>query len=134
METHAIYPSENDIENWYRGLSFVQKWVKWVGLPYKNADTDVRTHKENSEKYREFYLNTPLMNNKSYKDYYNDAVGLAKLYIRAAAILYDVNHADFKDELRTQFLTIVQNADLRNPLENTILGDAKKAYAECYGP
>jgi hypothetical protein len=133
METHAIYPSENDIENWNRGLSFIQKWVKWIGLPYKKADTDLRTNKENSEKYKEYCLNIPLTTSKSYEDYYNDAVELASLYVKAANKLYEINHVDFKDELRTQFLKIVQNADLRNPLDNNILKDAKKAYSEYYG-
>jgi hypothetical protein len=132
-ETHAIFPSENDIENWNRGLSFIQKWVKWIGLPYKKADTDLRTNKENSEKYKEYCLNTPLTTSKSYEDYYNDAVELASLYIRAANTLYEINHADFKDEHRTQFLQIVRNADLRNPLDNNILNEAKKAYSEYYG-
>jgi hypothetical protein len=131
-ETHAIYPSENDIENWYRGLSFIQKWVKWIGLPYKKADTDFRTNRENSEKYKEYCLNTPLAAGKSYEDYYNDAVGLSSLYIRAANKLYGINHADFKDEFRKQFLTIVRNADLRNPLDNNILEEAKSAYSAYY--
>jgi hypothetical protein len=131
-ETHAIYPSENDIENWYRGLSFIQKWVKWIGLPYKKADADFRTNKENSENYKEYCLNTPLAAGKSYADYYNDAVGLSALYIRAANKLYEINHADFKDEFRKQFLTIVRNADLRNPLDNNILEEAKSAYSAFY--
>jgi hypothetical protein len=132
-ETHAIFPSGNDIENWNRGLSFIQKWVKWIGLPYKKADADFRTNKENSEKYKEYCLNTPLTTSKSYEDYYNDAVELASLYIKAANKLYEINHADFKDEHRTQFLQIVRNADLRNPLDNNILEEAKKAYSEYYG-
>ena len=132
-ETHAIFPSGNDIENWNRGLSFIQKWVKWIGLPYKKADADFRTNKENSENYKEYWLNTPLTTSKSYENYYNDAVELASLYIKAANKLYEINHADFKDEHRTQFLKIVRNADLRNPLDNNILEDAKKAYSEYYG-
>jgi hypothetical protein len=132
-ETHAIFPSGNDIENWNRGLSLIQKWVKWIGLPYKKADTDFRTNKENSENYKEYCLNTPLTTSKSYEDYYNDAVELASLYIKAANKLYEINHADFKDEHRTQFLKIVRNADLRNPLDNNIMEDAKKAYSEFYG-
>jgi hypothetical protein len=132
-ETHAIFPSGNDIENWNRGLSLIQKWVKWIGVPYKKADTDFRTNKENSENYKEYCLNTPLTTRKSYEDYYNDAVELASLYIKAANKLYEINHADFKDEHRTQFLKIVRNADLRNPLDNNIMEDAKKAYSEFYG-
>jgi hypothetical protein len=132
-ETHAIFPSEHDIEHWHRGLSFIQKWARWIGLPYKKADTDLRTNKENSEKYREYCLNTPLAAGKSYEDYYNDAVGLAVLYSKAAGKLYEINHAEFKDDLRTQFLSIVRNADLRNPLDTTILNDAKTAYAAWYG-
>jgi hypothetical protein len=107
--------------------------VKWIGLPYKKADADFRTNKENSEKYKEYCLKTPLTTSKSYEDYYNDAVELASLYIKAANKLYEINHADFKDEHRTQFLQIVRNADLRNPLDNNILEEAKKAYSEYYG-
>lgn len=129
-ETYAIFPTGNDIENWNRGLSFIQKWAKLIGLPYGKADADFRTNKENSENYKEYCLNTPLTTNKSYESYYNDAVELALLYIRAANKLYEINHTDFKDELRTQFLTIVRNADLRNPLDNNILENAKKAYSE----
>jgi hypothetical protein len=132
-ETHAIFPSENDIEHWYRGLSFIQKWLKWIGLPYKKADTDFRTKGETSEKYKEFCLDTPLAAGKSYEDYYRDAVQLSSLYIRAAGKFYGINHAGFKDELRTQFLAIVRNADLRNPLDNNILEDAQCAYSAYYG-
>ena len=131
-DTHAIFPSEKDIEHWYRGLSFIQKWVKWIGLPYRKADADFRTGRENSQKYKEYYLNTPLTPGKSYQDYYNEAVELSSLYIRAAGKLYEINHTDFMDELRRQFLTIVQNADLRNPLDTNILENAKKAYSAYY--
>jgi hypothetical protein len=133
IEAHAVYPSEKEIENWARGLLFIYQWVKWIGLPYKNADRDFRAHKENSEKYKEYWLNTCLTKSKSYQDYYNNAVELASIYIKAANKLYDINHADFKDEYRKQFLTIVRNADLTNPIDTTILEDAKKAYSEYYG-
>jgi hypothetical protein len=132
IEAHAVYPSEKEIENWVRGLLFIYKWVKWIGLPYKNADRDFRTNKANSERYKEYWLNTSLTNGKSYEDYYNNAVELASIYVKAANKLYDINHADFKDEYRTQFLTIVRNADLTNPVDTTILEDAKKAYSEYY--
>ena len=133
IEAHAIYPSEKDIENWVRGLLFVYKLGSWFGLPYKNANKDFRTHKENSEKYKEYWLNTRLTKSKSYEDYYNNAVELASIYVKAANKLYDMNHADFKDDYRRQFLKIVINADLTNPIDNTILEDAKKAYSEYYG-
>jgi hypothetical protein len=133
IETHAIYPSETEIENWVRGLLFVYKFAKRFGLPYKYADIDFRTHKEKSEKYKEYWLNTILTTNKSYEDYYTNAVELAAIYCKAANKLFEINHADFKDEHRRQFLKIVRNADLTNPLDNHILEDAKNAYSEFYG-
>jgi hypothetical protein len=133
IETHAIYPSEKEIENWVRGLLFVYKFAKRFGLPYKYSDRDYRTHKEKSEKYKEYWLSDILTKGKSYEDYYKNAVELASIYVKAANELYKINHVDFKDEHRRQFLKIVRNADLTNPLDNYILEDAKKAYSEFYG-
>jgi hypothetical protein len=133
IETHGVYPSGKEIENWVRGLLFVYKWVKWFGIPYKKSDIDYRTNKENSQNYKEYWLSTALSENKSYEDYFNDAVELASIYVKAANKLYDINHDDFKDELREQFLKIVRNADLTNPLDTNILEDAKNAWSEYYG-
>ncbi|MDD1676780.1 MAG: zinc dependent phospholipase C family protein [Methanomicrobiales archaeon] len=133
IEAHAIYPSDAEIESWVRGLLFVYKYVKWIGLPFKNADNDFQKNKENSVKYKEYWLSTSLTKNKSYEDYYKNAVELATIYAQAAYHLYEINHIDFKDKHRSQFLKIVINADLSNPLDNEILEDAKKAYSEFYG-
>jgi hypothetical protein len=133
MEAHGMYPSEKEIEDWVRGLLFVYTWAKWIGLPYTSADKDFQTNRENSEKYKEYWLNKPLPQRTSYMDYYNNAVELASIYVKAANKLYEINHADFKDEYRQQFLAIVSKADLTNPLDTTILEDAKKAYREFYG-
>jgi hypothetical protein len=107
--------------------------VKWFGLPYKKSDIDYRTYKESSPNYKEYWLSTGLSKNKSYEYYYRNAVELASLYAKAANKLYDLNHDDFKDEFREQFLKIVSNADLTNPMDNNILEDAKNAYIACYG-
>jgi len=133
IEAHAVYPSEKEIERWVSGLLFIYKYVKWIGLPFKNADIDFQRNKENSEKYKEYCLSESLTKSKSYEDYYKNAVELASIYVKAAYHLYEINHIDFKDEHRRQFLKIVINADLSNPLDNDILEDAKKAYLECYG-
>ncbi len=133
VEAHGIYPSEHDIESWVRGLLFIYKYLRWTGLPYKAADTDIRKNNENSVKYQEYWLNDCLAKGKSYEDYYRAAVELASIYAKAAYQLYEINHIDFNDENRRQFLKIVINADLANPLESNILGDAKKAYSEYFG-
>jgi hypothetical protein len=133
IEAHAVCPSEREIENWVRGLLFVYTWVKWFGLPYKKADRDYRVNGERSPQYEKYWLSTGLSKGKSYEDYYNNAVELATVYIKAANKLYDINHEDFKDELREHFLAIISNADLTNPLDTHILEDAKNAYAGYYG-
>lgn len=132
IEAHAVCPSEHEIENWVRGLLFVYKWGKKVGIPYKKSDIDYRTYKENSLKYKEYWLSTGLVKNKSYEDYFKNAVELASIYIKAANKLYDINHDDFKDELRERFSKIISNADLTNPLDTNILEDSKNAYSEYY--
>lgn len=76
-------------------------------------------------------MNAILTTNKSYEDYYSNAVELASIYCKVANKLFEINHADFKDEHRRQFLKIVRNADLTNPLDNHVLEDAKNAYSEC---
>jgi hypothetical protein len=133
IEAHAVYPSDKEIENWVTGLLFTYTLAKWAGVPYKIADMDFQSNKENSEKYKEYWLSTKLTKSKSYEDYYNNAVELASIYVKAANKLYEINHIDFKDEHRQRFLKIVINADLSNPLDNNILEDAKKAYLEYYG-
>jgi hypothetical protein len=132
IETHGVCPSGKEIENWVSGLLFIYKYVKWIGLPYKHTDLDFRTNKENSEKYKEYWLNNEIKD-MSYEDYYKKAVELASIYVKAAYKLYEINHADFKDEYRRQFLKIVKDADLTNPLDNNILDDAKMAYREYHG-
>jgi hypothetical protein len=133
IEAHAIYPSEHDIDSWVRGLLSIYKYAKWIGLPYKEAANDFQRHKENSEKYKEYWLGHKVMEGLSYKDYYNTAVELASIYARAAYQLYAINHINFEDKHRRQFLQIVINADLANPLDNDILIDAKKAYSKYFG-
>ena len=132
IEAHAIYPSDAEIESWVRGLLFVYKYVKWIGLPYKSADIDFRTNKEDSELYKKYWLNKDLTKGKSYEDYYKWAVELASIYVKAANKLYEISHAEFRDEFRRQFLHIVKDADLTNPLDNNLLDDAKRAYFGYY--
>ena len=132
IETHAVCPTEKEIESWVKGLLFIYKYVKWIGLPYKSADIDFRTNKEDSELYKEYWLNKDHTKGKSYEDYYKWAVELASIYVKAANKLYEISHAEFRDEFRRQFLHIVKDADLTNPLDNNLLDDAKKAYFGYY--
>jgi hypothetical protein len=131
IEAHAIHPSEKDIENWFRGLSFIYSIMKYYG-PYKTANTDFQTNKENSAMYKEFLFSVGPTGG-TYQDYYTSAVALALIYVKAAYRLFDINHADFKDEQRRQFLEIIINADLVNPLDNNILFDATTAYRKYFG-
>jgi hypothetical protein len=131
IEAHAIYPSERAINSWVRGLRSIYKYAKWIGLPYKEAALEFQKNGKKSEKYQEYWLSRA--GGRPYKDFYHDAVELASIYALAAYHLYTINHIDFEDTNRRQFLEIVINADLANPLDNDLLGDAKKAYIKHFG-
>ena len=100
---------------------------------YMAADNDFRNKNENSPKYKEFWLKNSKSGDKSYMDYYHDAVELAAIYAKTANQLYKMNHAQFEDPQRRMFLEIVKNADLTNPLDPNILDDARKAYSKYFG-
>ena len=131
IEAHATHPSEKDIKKWNSGLSFIYSVMKYFG-PYKDANTEFQKNRENSTKYKEFWLSKGPTGDKTYQDYYREAVELASIYVKAAYQLYKINHIDFKDEHRRKFLKIVINADLTNPLDNDILKDAKNAFTEYF--
>jgi hypothetical protein len=132
IEAHSVCPSENEINKWVAGLSTVFNFFGLFG-PYADADKDFQSKHESSEKYKEFWLKNSKSGDKSYMDYYNNAVELASIYAKTANQLYTINHPQFEDPQRRTFLEIVKNADLTNPLDNNILEDARKAYSKHFG-
>jgi hypothetical protein len=132
IEAHSVCPSDKEIKNWFRGLSTVFFILGLYGR-YIDADKDFRSKNESSEKYKEFWLKNSKSGDKSYMDYYHDAVELASIYAKTGNQLYKMHHAKFGDPQRLMFLEIVKNADLTNPLDDNILADARKAYMKYFG-
>jgi hypothetical protein len=136
IEAHAITPSEDEIEGWVDGLLLLLKYIDDYG-PFKDADKDYQQQKQqgkSSEQYRKFWLNqkpqggTFTGKNDKYMDYYNQAVELALIYVKTAFMIFDINIDDFSDEHRINFLKIVKNADLTNPLDRNILDEVKNQF------
>lgn len=135
VEAHAIMPSEGSIEDWVDGVLTVLRLIDNFG-PYVKAHE--RLKKGDDEKFQE-YINLKLpddasedkkndynkvIGTKTYKDFFNDAVDLSVIYIKAAHKIYDSDQLN--DELRDKFRKVVINADLRSPLEKKILLNAQE--------
>jgi hypothetical protein len=132
IEAHSVCPSYWEIKNWFLGLSTVFIIFGFYGS-YIDADKDFQSKNEGSEKYKEFWLKNGKSGDRSYMDYYRDAVELASIYAKTANQIYLLNHVQFEDPQRLAFLEIVKNADLTNPLDNNILEGARKAYLKHFG-
>jgi hypothetical protein len=132
IEAHCVCPSDKEIKNWFRGLSTVFIIFGLYGR-YIDAERDFRSKNESSEKYKKFWLKNDQSGDKSYMDYYHNAVELAVIYAKTANQLYNMKHENFDDPQRRMFLEIVKNADLTNPLDTDILEDARKAYLKHFG-
>ncbi len=120
IETYGTAPDEDEIENAVDGLLMTFRATKLVG-PYKKADKEYKKDRKglNFQK----YVRSP-----KYLDYYNEAVELTTVYIKALYEAYRLlkEGKDFADK-RKWFLEVVRGADLACPLETGILKKAKSA-------
>ena len=120
VESHGVYPKEDEIEDWIDGLLLILRGLKHVG-PYKRAYQELKTQGLNSDKFHRYFT--------GYFDLFFDAIELTSIYWRALFELYDPPEGTIQisDKMRARFRSIVQNADLSSPLQKDILKDARKA-------
>jgi hypothetical protein len=120
VESHGVYPKEEDIEDWVDGLLLILKGIKWIG-PYKRAYEDLKEHGLSSGKFARYF--------RDYMNFFFQAVELTSIYWRMVFELYDPpgNVLQISDLMRKRFKKVVQNADLSSPLQKNILEDAKEA-------
>jgi len=120
VESHGVYPQDQEVENWVDGLLLILRGIKWVG-PYQDAYEDWKSQGSKSEKFA-FYF-------KDYMPLFFQAVELTSIYWKMAFELYDPpgKVLQISDPMRERFKRVVQNADLSYPLQRDILNDAKKA-------
>ncbi len=120
VESHGVYPREEDIEDWVDGLLLILRGIKWIG-PYKSAYGELKEHGLSSGKFARYF--------KGYMDFFFQAVELTSIYWKIVFELYDPpgNVLQISDRMRKRFKKVVQNADLSSPLQKNILKDAKEA-------
>jgi hypothetical protein len=120
VESHGVYPKEEEIEDWIDGLLLILRGIKWAG-PYKTAYQELKKTGLESGKFAEYF--------KGYMKYFFQAVELTSIYWKMVFELYDPpgNVLQISERMRSRFRRVVQNADLSSPLQKNILEDAKKA-------
>lgn len=120
VESHGIYPKEEEIEDWVDGLLLILRGIKWIG-PYKTAYEDLKNDGLSSEKFSKYF--------KDYMKFFFQAVELTSIYWKMVFELYDPpgNILQISNPMRKRFKRVVQNADLSSPLQKNILKDAKEA-------
>ncbi len=138
VEAHAVTPSEDSVEDWVDGTLTILRGLNNIG-PYVKASGDLA---KKGEKYREYIELQPpkdapddkkkeyaaLVSGKTYKDFFNNAVELSSIYVKAAHKIYSAEELD--DDLREDFKAVVRNADLSSPLEKGILEKARSAFED----
>ncbi len=123
VETHGVYPEEEEIEDWIDGLLLILRGIKKIG-PYKTAHEEFKKQGLQSEKFHRYF-------DGYMKDFFS-AVELTAIYWRAVFELYDPPSGvlEISKPMRDRFKRVVQEADLSSPLQRDILADAKKALDE----
>jgi hypothetical protein len=134
VEAHAVAPTQGEVGKWIKGIRTTLKHLapltvlgRWMLGPYGQAYRDMfksETLDTNSGPYKDYITLRKLNNGRDYRSYFDEAVELAIVYVRAAIKLYDADGVDA--ELRKKFRAVVQSADLGGPLEKDILAKAKK--------
>jgi len=121
VESHGVYPEEEDIEDWVDGLLLILKGIKWIG-PYKNAYEELKEHGIASGKFAKYF--------KDYMKFFFRAVELTSIYWKMVFELYDPpgDVLQITDPMRSRFKRVVQNADLSSPLQKDLLKDAQEAF------
>lgn len=120
VESHGVYPKEEEIEDWVDGLLLILRGIQWFG-PYKTAWKDLKENGIFSGKFNPYF--------KDYMKVFFKAVELTSIYWKMVFELYDPpgNLFQISDPMRKRFKRVVQNADLSSPLQKDILKDAKEA-------
>ena len=120
VESHGVYPKEEEIEDWVDGLLLILRGIKWIG-PYKTAYENLKNNGISSGKFSQYF--------KDYMKLFFQAVELTSIYWKMVFELYDPpgNVLQISDRMRKRFKKVVQNADLSSPLQKNILKDAKEA-------
>jgi hypothetical protein len=143
IETYYVAPLEYDIEEWVKGALAILYVVNWPFGPYKHAQENLSP---DSEKYKEYIELKPapdaspaqkkeyekLIGNMGYMDFFNNAVELSSLYIKATFKIYERNLIN--KFIEGKFKKVVSGADLSAPLERNILAKSKKALEEWENP
>lgn len=139
VEAHAVMPAEDEIEDWVDGLLTMLRLIDNVG-PYVKAyealakDSrakereyiDLAPPRDASEEKRAMY--EEIVGKRRYMDFFEEAVELGCVYVKAALGVYDLDELD--DHGRKRFTDVVSSADLSAPLEKDILRDARRALGE----
>lgn len=137
VESHAVTPKEDSIEDWVDGTLLFLRAINDIG-PFLKAFQELSNNPESSQKFKEYILLETLPNatddkkeefrsnikGKNYKNFFNDAIDLSTIYVKAAYKIYSASEID--DFLRNKFKMVVSGADLGAPLENNILQKSKK--------
>lgn len=123
VESHGVYPEEQEIEDWIDGLLLILRGIKWIG-PYKTAYEELNSDGLESEKFKKYF--------NDYMDVFFKAVELTSLYWKMVFELYDPPSGTIQitKPMRDRFKNVIQAADLSSPLQRDILGDAKKAFEQ----
>lgn len=124
VESHGVYPTDEEIENWVDGLLNTLRGIKVMG-PYKNAYEEYRQYRLNGQHFRDYFINQ-----NYFEDYFLKAVELTGVYWRAVFEVYDPSEDEkfeISENTKNRFCSIVQNDDLSSPLSTDILQSAKNA-------
>ncbi len=121
VESHGVYPKEEEIEDWVDGLLFILRGMKWAG-PYQRAYEDLKKNGISSGTFGQYF--------KDYMKFFFKAVELTSIYWKMVFELYDppAHTLQISEPMRRRFKKVVQDADLSSPLQKEILKDAKDAF------
>ncbi len=123
VETHGVYPEEDEIEDWIDGLLVILRGIKWIG-PYKTAYNELKTEGFESERFKRYFT--------GYMENFFKAIELTSIYWKMVFELYDPPSGvlQISKSMRERFKNVVQAADLSSPLQRDILPCAKKAFEQ----
>lgn len=127
VESHGVYPKEEEIEDWIDGLLFILKGIKWIG-PYRTAYDELKAEGLGSEKFKKYF--------KGYMEIFFKAIELTTIYWKMVFELYDPPSGvtEISKSMRDRFKNVVQASDLSSPLQRDILADAKKSFEKGVAP
>ncbi len=123
VESHGVFPKEQEVEDWLDGLLWVLRGMKRLG-PYRTAYEEWKEKGLASEPFTLYF--------KDYMELFFQAVELTSIYWKMVFELYDPPKGTLQitDRMRERFRRVIQNADLSSPLQRDILQNAKEALQE----